>query len=267
VARITDAYCPHLGAHLASHDGCLTEGQIVCPFHKWRFDAATGKCASIPYSKIVPAQAKLTLYPTREIGNQVLVWYHPDEAEPDFEPFDPSVFDADAAWVVAANKRLEGTSPFRDLLENLFDTAHIQQLHGSAELPVPESVTRTAYGMRCAFGENKDAFTIKGMEFNFTGISMVTHFVDGEGFAFMQVASGTPIDHERFLLNVNMYVRDTGNAEMNQFMGQAFANRVVSEIDQDFAVTNFKKHLKQPLLCAGDGPIITWRKYAEEFFV
>ena len=62
-ARVADAYCPHLGAHLASHDGCITGGELVCPFHKWRFDGATGKCNSIPYTNVVPPQAKLALYP------------------------------------------------------------------------------------------------------------------------------------------------------------------------------------------------------------
>jgi len=40
-AQVADAFCPHMGAHLASHDGCLRHGRIVCPFHKWEFDAAS----------------------------------------------------------------------------------------------------------------------------------------------------------------------------------------------------------------------------------
>ncbi|MGH8808821.1 MAG: Rieske 2Fe-2S domain-containing protein, partial [Noviherbaspirillum sp.] len=43
-AQVADAYCPHLGAHLASHDGCIEDGAIVCPFHKWKWDGAQGHC-------------------------------------------------------------------------------------------------------------------------------------------------------------------------------------------------------------------------------
>lgn len=46
-ARITRAYCPHLGANLAV-GGAVKGDCIECPFHKWRFDGATGKCVSIP---------------------------------------------------------------------------------------------------------------------------------------------------------------------------------------------------------------------------
>ena len=36
-ARLLDAHCPHLGAHLAV--GGRVEGECIrCPFHGWRFD-------------------------------------------------------------------------------------------------------------------------------------------------------------------------------------------------------------------------------------
>ena len=37
-----DALCPHKGAPLA--DGMLAGDQIVCPYHAFRFDSATGAC-------------------------------------------------------------------------------------------------------------------------------------------------------------------------------------------------------------------------------
>ena len=75
-AQVADAYCPHMGAHLASHDGCITDGKIVCPFHKWSFDATSGQCVNIPYTKImVPPSVKLTIHPTREVDD--IVRHHP----------------------------------------------------------------------------------------------------------------------------------------------------------------------------------------------
>ena len=39
-ARVFDAYCPHLGAHLG-HGGRVENGTLHCPFHGWQFSAET----------------------------------------------------------------------------------------------------------------------------------------------------------------------------------------------------------------------------------
>lgn len=38
--------CPHAGAPLSA--GLLRDGVIVCAWHGWRFDAATGACPMFP---------------------------------------------------------------------------------------------------------------------------------------------------------------------------------------------------------------------------
>src|SRR5689334_5029083 len=48
-ARLLNAHCPHLGAHLG-FGGRVEDGCIRCPFHHWRFDG-TGECVEIPYAK------------------------------------------------------------------------------------------------------------------------------------------------------------------------------------------------------------------------
>jgi len=40
VIAVADA-CPHMGASLA--DGTLEDGVVTCPWHGWRYDAASGK--------------------------------------------------------------------------------------------------------------------------------------------------------------------------------------------------------------------------------
>jgi 3-ketosteroid 9alpha-monooxygenase subunit A len=268
-SHVADAYCPHLGAHLASHDGGIADGEIVCPFHKWRFDLTTGKCASIPYTKIVPPQAKLTVYPTRELAGMVLMWWHPNDDEPDFEPFDPSTYKHDAPWLLSGEKILEGRVPFRDLFENLFDTAYIQQLHRSNSLMDITAVTRTDYGLRLDYGAPKEPeqFPVLSMQGDFSGLGLVSQIIYGEGFTVLQNVSVTPIDHERLSLRSRLFIQDTGSPEMNEMIGGAFVQRVIAEIDQDFQVLNYKKHLRNPIICAGDGPIIKFRDYAKDFYL
>src|SRR5262249_47520032 len=45
-ARVFDAHCPHLGAHLGV-GGRMVDGALQCPFHGWRFDAG-GACVGAP---------------------------------------------------------------------------------------------------------------------------------------------------------------------------------------------------------------------------
>jgi nitrite reductase/ring-hydroxylating ferredoxin subunit len=58
------ALCPHQQADL-SH-GILEPGSITCGDHLWRFELATGRCASVP-------GAAVPVYAVREEGGEILV--------------------------------------------------------------------------------------------------------------------------------------------------------------------------------------------------
>jgi nitrite reductase (NADH) small subunit len=40
----TEDRCPHLGGPLS--EGVVGGGQVICPYHSYRFDLATGACAN-----------------------------------------------------------------------------------------------------------------------------------------------------------------------------------------------------------------------------
>ncbi|MCG3136846.1 MAG: hypothetical protein HJJLKODD_00682 [Phycisphaerae bacterium] len=42
---VSDAPCPHAGAHLA--DGQLIGANVICPVHHWKMDLATGHCLGV----------------------------------------------------------------------------------------------------------------------------------------------------------------------------------------------------------------------------
>ena len=79
-AVVLDAYCPHLGAHLA-YGGKVSGDCIDCPFHGWRFNS-DGKCTLIPYAAKVPDVARTTAWPVEEADQSVLVWYDADGLPP-----------------------------------------------------------------------------------------------------------------------------------------------------------------------------------------
>jgi nitrite reductase/ring-hydroxylating ferredoxin subunit len=64
--------CPHMGAPLSA--GLQKDGAVVCAWHGWRFDQASGACLSFPGGPSVPSHA------VRVEGGRVLVATEPGGA-------------------------------------------------------------------------------------------------------------------------------------------------------------------------------------------
>ena len=69
-ARIMDAYCPHMGAHLA--EGSVDGNGIRCFFHHWKFDD-TGELAECPVQE-KPPRASVKSWPTEEKYGMIWLW-------------------------------------------------------------------------------------------------------------------------------------------------------------------------------------------------
>jgi nitrite reductase (NADH) small subunit len=60
-----DDACPHAGGPLS--EGAVLDGMVVCPYHTWMWDLATGECR-------VPGRgARVAVYPTRVEAGEVWV--------------------------------------------------------------------------------------------------------------------------------------------------------------------------------------------------
>ena len=59
-----DDRCPHRGAPLS--DGLTGSGQVICPYHAYRFQLADGSCVQDP-------GCRLRTYPVREEGGLVVL--------------------------------------------------------------------------------------------------------------------------------------------------------------------------------------------------
>ena len=46
-----DNVCPHRGGPLAQ--GVIDEGKLICPWHGWQFEIATGKSVQVPDTGVV----------------------------------------------------------------------------------------------------------------------------------------------------------------------------------------------------------------------
>lgn len=70
---VLDAYCSHLGAHLALGGGSVVGDCVKCPFHGWCF-GTDGKLKSVPTSDTPPSNADIFAWPCEERNGIVSVW-------------------------------------------------------------------------------------------------------------------------------------------------------------------------------------------------
>ena len=105
-AHVLDAYCPHLGAHLAV-GGTVVGEHIRCPFHGWTFDG-NGVCTEVPglesifysinlltielfnvLSFILGSKlpkAAIKVWKSCELNGFIYIWYHSRGEDTDWYP-------------------------------------------------------------------------------------------------------------------------------------------------------------------------------------
>lgn len=265
--RVADAYCPHLGAHLASHTGSLENGIITCPFHRWQFDSSTGRCVKINYFSAIPPSAALRFYPALEVNGQVLMYFHAEGEAPDHEPYRTTRMD-EGPWMKLPKLRWEMHAQQQEFLENIFDSAHIFELHRGNATPHYDSIDETPFGIQILLSidvpQDPGFPVVKCLNY-YTGISLACQNNQGRAENIL-LTSFTPIDENRVEMVTRPYLRDSGSDEINRNFGQGFIEMYEYEVGQDLAILEHKKHLPQPLVVAGDGPIMRWRRYAQRFY-
>jgi phenylpropionate dioxygenase-like ring-hydroxylating dioxygenase large terminal subunit len=264
VARVFDAHCAHLGAHLGY--GGRVEGKgLRCPFHGWCFDGE-GACVSIPYAEKVPPRARLRAYPTCEVNGMVIAWYHPDGAAPEWEvPALPEHGSPD--YHPSVRHRWTIRTHIHELGENIVDGAHFHEVHTAESFP--ETLVeahgpslRTISHMQQRTPRGSIDATIEGTAYGlglwvlrFSGI-VDTVFID----------AATPIDDERVEVRFAFMVTRNNDASPTRGVGAALIADVVHQVEQDIPIWENKVFRSEPPLCAGDAAIPAYRRWARQFY-
>ena len=162
-AVVQSAYCPHLGADLSV--GEIIDGEIRCPYHHWKFNAA-GACTRIPTGDKIPAMAKIYNYPTVEAWG--LVWAFNGETPLFDVPTMPGVTEEETVFV--ANER--GERPLDCWLSssNAFDFQHLRAVHHMPFQAEPEKIDTTPYMME--YQRGREGFFHHG---RVTGVNTFSH--------------------------------------------------------------------------------------------
>jgi len=120
-----DAYCPHMGAHLA--EGKVDGNGLRCFFHDWRFEA-NGTCSDVPCAK-GPVHASVSSWPTEEAYGLIWVWCGRSPRQP--LPFVPDIGDTNADALLG-NHFVKECHP-NVVMINAIDAHHFNTVHN---LPV-----------------------------------------------------------------------------------------------------------------------------------
>ncbi|KAJ2941909.1 hypothetical protein O0L34_g10724 [Tuta absoluta] len=132
VARCVDAYCPHLGAHLAIH-GAVSGDCIECPFHKWRF-GADGVLVSVPGIETVPKGVSIKTWTVAEAEGAIWIWHDAEGRPPLWDLSDPPEL---KTYSYRGQNRFTVNCHIQEIPENGADVAHLNAVHATSVLTKP----------------------------------------------------------------------------------------------------------------------------------
>jgi len=124
VVRIMDAYCPHMGAHLA--EGKVDGQGVRCFFHHWKF-AEDGALTDIPCQKQHP-KAGINAWPADEKYGMIWLWTGETPRHP--VPYIPELKDVEEDSTFG-NAFEKGCHP-NVVMVNAIDEQHFHSVHPMA---------------------------------------------------------------------------------------------------------------------------------------
>ncbi len=279
-ARVLDAYCPHMGAHLgygirdqAGGGSAVVGDSIVCPFHGWAYNGE-GQCTNIPYAKRMPPKIErgeqvIRPWPVRELNQVIYVWYHPQGLAPYFEP--EPITEADVAnedWGELKLHSWEIDTHMQEIGENAVDPAHFLYVHGTQNIPAPEVMEFDG-----VYRHGKLVSKMSTPRGEIVGI--IANSSTGPGQATVRfsgicetvlMANMTPVDSVNTWAFYAFIQKKVDGKEPVGGVADAIVKDVCKQMSEDQIIWSHKKYFEKPLLCDGDGPFAKFRKWYSQFY-
>ena len=267
-ARLTEAYCPHLGARLGS--GTVEGENLRCSFHGFQY-GGDGRCVATAYGKAVPRKARLATWPIREHNGYVFAWYHPEGKQPDWEV--PVLPGPAEGWTAFDTRAMKLKSHPQETSENSVDIGHFVQVHGfggawtEGDLEIDGHQLNGAYGIRYPLGGNLHFVAKFAVEVHGLGYSLVRVNVERFGIEINLLVLSSPVDQGNIVLRTSASAKHWGPPPIAHILRRAASWGLNREVGQDAPIWEAKRYLERPILAEGDGPIAEYRRYCKQFYV
>lgn len=276
-AKLLDAYCPHLGAHLG-HGGIVKGDNVSCPFHAWEFNG-DGYCKNIPYANRVPPRVDgkqaIRSYPVVERNQMIWAWYHPAAAAPSFDVENfPELSSPD--WSELETYDWEINTIIQETGENAADIAHFVTVHSAQEMP--KGVVTMEGHRRCTVMDSETRAVMDDGSVDTTGANTESARLEswnyGPGqtvqrisrmFDVILMGTVTPINDQRIHLRFNFTV-PKNQPDISALYADGLVKEIKRQVEQDIPIWEHKRYLDDPVLCDGDGPINKYRKWFQQFY-
>jgi phenylpropionate dioxygenase-like ring-hydroxylating dioxygenase large terminal subunit len=270
-AAVVSAYCPHLGANLA-RGGTVVDEALRCPFHSLRWDAE-GRCVGSEYPNDPDYAGRLPAYPTIERFGFVFAFHDPTGGAPTYD-----IPDLDfTGWTEPLVTTLPIATHVETVHENGADAVHFGIVHGFP-------LSGTTYDARGASFHSEFHFATPN--FLREGPPEITTFFDtdtyGLGYAHsLNTAEAVGLRYRVLLVTTpraagtldftvvtSVERPPTGDTiagvpvdDVADFMHRG----AVGGVEQDIPIWEGLRHVPNPRLVKGDGPIGRFRTWAAQF--
>jgi len=262
--KALNAYCPHLGAHMG--EGGRVVGETVrCPFHGWQYDG-TGTCVAIPYSKKIPAKARVRTWDVCERNKMIFVWHHAQQEPPSWDVEVHPEFD-DPDWTEPRYFELEVPVYVQDMHENACDPVHFYYVHKMAAVP-EDTITYDESGRYMLAKSSMERETVMGtfnleLERHSWGIGLSAVRMCGIPDAGLLMFSSTsPVDTGN---TVSRWVF-TVSKNLVDLAGEEFIENMSAGVNQDMRIWENKIHRLNPVLCEEDKFLGEFRRWTRQFY-
>jgi phenylpropionate dioxygenase-like ring-hydroxylating dioxygenase large terminal subunit len=263
-AKALNAYCPHMGAHLAEGGRVIGES-VRCPFHGWQFDDG-GACVAIPYTKRIPQRARVRAWDVQETNGMIFLWHHADGEPPSWEvPVMPEIGHPD--WTEPRSFELKVAVHLQDMHENNCDPVHFHYVHKNTDVP-PSEVSYADNGRFMRMTSTYEKETLAGtfpavLERDSWGLGLSAVRLKGIPEAGLLMFSSTsPVDAghtvSRWLFTVTENLVD--------LVGEDFIEGLSTGVRQDLRIWENKIHRADPALCDADEYLVEFRKWVRQFY-
>jgi len=274
---LLDAFCPHMGAHLGL--GSVQGDNLRCVFHGWIFDRQ-GVCTALPGDRRVPPRAHTRAWPTCEKNGQIMAFYHPLGEAPSWQV--PTLPEAlNPAWTgLRRGPRWRMRTHPQDMLENGMDLAHFPVLHNkqtraaeSLDLSTdgPFLVHRTFQHYQIFKLAKLLGGEVAGpLDLHLYGLGLAVNraVVDARvQLSYTLAFFLTPIEEDVVDVIAYFAVRKVSSRAATFLLLRKAMLEARRTIGEDRPVWETKAYLARPALAEGDGRIMPYRRWAQQFYV
>lgn len=265
-ARVFDAHCPHLGAHLGVGGRVCGDG-ISCPFHGWRF-GPDGAVVEVPGLERAP-RASARAWEVCERNGRVFVWHHADGGPPSYEV--PGYRPDEEDWTPWRSTRHTVRVHVQDLTENIIDRAHFATVHDMAAPEVEHFDVRFC-GTSMVVDQRLRVTAVSEVGFEIAtttttcGPGIVAVEVHQDPLEMLTYITQTPVDDERTEVTLSFSMRRLEDAAATESVAEMNDRITNLQFTQDVPIWEHKIYRERPIITKLDGPVPQYRRWFRQFY-